>query len=113
MHEVTLCRNILDIIHRTIKQDDRVCIKKIGLEVGRLSCVEREALLFSFEVVAKGSAAEHAMLEIIDIEGKAFCNTCKTTITIERYYDSCQTCGNVSCTIIQGTELTLKYLEVE
>lgn len=110
---MTLCKSIVDIVSRHVKKTKDVRVQKICLEIGELTCVELSALRFSFDVAAKGSIAEHAILDIITIEGKARCETCQKIIKIKRYYDPCQSCGNFSLTIIQGEELKVKHLEIE
>ncbi|KTD14115.1 hydrogenase maturation nickel metallochaperone HypA [Legionella israelensis] len=113
MHEMTLCKNILEIVKQHVKETKGAWVKKICLEIGQLTCVERSALQFSFDVAAKGTVAEQAILDIIDIEGKARCETCQKIIKIKQYYDPCQSCGNFSLSILQGEELKVKYMEME
>jgi len=90
-----------------------VRVKKISLAIGQLAAVDPEALRFSFDVVTQGTVAEAAFLDIIEIEGEAFCASCQKTVKIKRYYDACKTCGHFSLTITQGEELRVMCMEVE
>jgi len=45
-------------------------VMKVTVEIGSLSCVSREALAFSFAIVAEGTAVEGAELELRDVDGE-------------------------------------------
>lgn len=112
MHELWLCRGILDIIReKTVNKLIRV--KKITLEIGQLAAVEKEALLFSFSVASKGTVAEDAALQIIEIPAQARCESCKNIVFLQQYYDDCSICGGHSLTVIQGEELRVQSMVVE
>ena len=70
MHELWLCKSILEIIKQNANKKNCTRIKKIYLEIGQLAAVEKEALNFSFSVVTQGTVAEGAELLIIDIPGE-------------------------------------------
>lgn len=112
MHELTLCRNILEIIQQKALQERLACIKRIYIEIGQLLAVEKAALIFSFEVIAEGTIAENAQLEIISVSAQAKCESCGKTVSLNQYYDSCSECGSFSLTITQGEELRVKSMEV-
>lgn len=113
MHELSLCKRILEIVKEQLIIQKGRRIKIIYLELGELMAVEKAALLFSFCVIAKGSAAEDANLQIIDIPGEAWCENCCKLIRIKQYFFACETCGNFSLTIKRGNELRVKAMEVE
>jgi hydrogenase nickel incorporation protein HypA/HybF len=75
--------------------------------------IDKSALLFSFDVMAKGTIAENAMLKFIDIAGRACCETCQTNIRVHRYDQACENCGSFLYNIQAGEELRVKSMEVE
>jgi hydrogenase nickel incorporation protein HypA/HybF len=77
MHELALTHEIVDIVCKAAN-DRRV--HKVTLEIGRLSCVTPEAIEFCFDVVARGTLAEGARLEIRQPDGDEFT---VTTMEIE------------------------------
>ena len=81
--------------------------------MGQLAAIDPAALRFGFEAVTKGTLIEHAILEIIAIEGQARCESCQKTVKLERYYDACPRCGNFLLTVTQGEALRLKCMEIE
>ena len=113
MHEFSLCRAIIDIINKHVAGKNCNYVKKISLEVGQLAGVDESALRFGFEAITKGTIAEHSILDIIGIEGRAICDTCQKTVKLKHYYDACQTCGHFSLTITHGEELRVKFMEIE
>ncbi|WP_408605464.1 hydrogenase maturation nickel metallochaperone HypA/HybF [Legionella tunisiensis] len=75
--------------------------------------MDQESLRFSFNIVARGSIADNASLEIIEIKGQAICDFCHETVMLKNYYDGCNRCGQYSLRIIQGEEMRVKSMEVE
>lgn len=112
MHELSLCRNLLDIINAYAQGKPVKGITKITLEVGQLAAVDESALRFGFEMSAKGTLAENAVLDIIMVEGQALCNACHQHVKLRHYYDACQNCGQFSLTVTQGEELRIQSMEV-
>lgn len=112
MHELSLCEGMIELLQEQAKANHFNQIKRIQLEVGRLSCVEPEALLFSFDVVAKGSIAENAILDIDEISGQGWCDQCTSEITIEQRFDPCPLCDHYPLEIRQGDKMRIKYVEV-
>ena len=113
MHELSLCRAIIDIVNEHVAGTNCTRVKKIDLEIGQLAGVDQAALRFGFEAITKGTIAEQAVLNIIVIEGQALCDTCQKTVKLEHYYDACQTCGHFSLAVTQGEELRVKSMEIE
>lgn len=69
MHELGLTRNIVAIVseHAGGRQ-----VRRVRVAVGPRACVERQALNFCFDVVARGTPLEGALLEFADAEGDTF-----------------------------------------
>lgn len=114
MHELWLCNRILEIIQEQAASNQTYArVKVINLEVGELAAVEESALLFSFDVAAKGTIAENALLKFIIIQGKAWCEDCQKTIHVKRFFQACEFCNNHSLTITSGEEFRIHSMEVE
>jgi hydrogenase nickel incorporation protein HypA/HybF len=113
MHELTLSKNILEIVQQESFARKFQKVKLIYLELGELMAVEKSALLFSFEVIARGTLAENAVLNIIDIPGQGWCEFCQKTVKIRRRIDPCDGCQKFLLKILAGEELRVKSMEVE
>lgn len=112
MHEMSLCKNIREIIQEQAAADGFTKVNRVWLDVGPLSCVEPDALRFGFDVVMRGSVAEGASVEITTPPAEARCLACQTTASIQQRYDPCPTCGAGPMEMIQGDELKISKLEV-
>ncbi len=69
MHELALTHEIVDIV---CKAANNCRVHKVTLEIGRLSGVMAESIEFCFDVVARGTLAEGARLEIRQPDGDEF-----------------------------------------
>lgn len=112
MHEMSLCESVLQILEKSAKAEGFTSVKRIWLEIGMLSCVEPEAMRFSFDVVSKGSLAENATLEIERVPATAHCLSCLQDVTVTQYGDPCPACGGGDLQISGGDQLRVKELEV-
>lgn len=112
MHEMSLCEGILQIIEDKAASDGFTEVRRVRLEIGRFAGVEVEALKFGFDVVMKGSVAERASLDVIEVPGQAFCFDCAETVTIEERFQPCPVCGGHRLSPTGGDEMRIKELEV-
>lgn len=112
MHELWICQNILKIVQAQARQQKCVRVKVIYLEVGKLAMIDKSALLFGFDVLAKDTIAENAVLKFIDVDGLAWCEACQKSFQVHRYGEICKNCGSFSLTIKTGEELQVKSMEI-
>jgi hydrogenase nickel incorporation protein HypA/HybF len=113
MHEMSLAEGVLQLVEDTARSEGAARVKTVVLEIGRLSSVEPEALRFCFEAVARGSLAEGAALEIIDLPGAGLCLACGATVALEEIYGACPGCGGHQVQATAGTEMRVKEIEIE
>ncbi len=109
MHELGITRNIIAI---AIEHSQGAKVKKVVVEIGKLAAILPDAIRFCFEACAKDTPLEHSILEIREIPGLAYCNQCKTRISLSQPFGICN-CGSSQLEIIQGQELQVKELELE
>ena len=112
MHELSLLENVREILEDHAVSQNFSNVTKVTLEIGKLSCVEPDALRFGFDVVMKDSLAENAELIISELNGLGLCQQCQKQIKMETLYDPCVYCGSPFVTVIQGTEMKIKDLIV-
>ncbi|MDD2928918.1 MAG: hydrogenase maturation nickel metallochaperone HypA [Sideroxydans sp.] len=113
MHEMSLAQNVREIIEQAALDQGFTQVKTVWLEIGRLSCVEQEAMRFCFGAAMQGSVAEAAQLEIIDTPGRGLCRNCGHEAEIENVYDTCPHCGSYGLQLVAGDAMRVKELEVE
>lgn len=113
MHEMSLCEGILQVLETEATKQGFNKVKTVWLEIGELSSIEPQALLFCFDVVTKNSIADKAKLVIIDIAGTAWCMQCSEPVTIKKRFDECPQCGSCQLQVTGGEDMKIKELEVE
>lgn len=112
MHEMSLCEGIREIVEDHARRHDARRVSRVRVEVGRFSGVEKDALAFVFPIVMRGSVAEDATLDMIDLPGKAMCYDCIETVEIENRLDPCPKCGGGKLMPVSGDEMRVKDLEI-
>lgn len=113
MHEMSLCEGVLQAMGENAKSQGYTRVKSVWLEIGCLAGVELEAMRFSFDVVTRGSLAENARLEIIEVPGQAWCMKCEKTVEVKQRFAECPQCGSYQLQVTGGDEMRIKELEVE
>ena len=64
MHEMSIAEGILDIALETMKNNDASIVHSVQLDLGLMSGVEPDALLFCWDAVTKNTPAEHSKIDI-------------------------------------------------
>lgn len=113
MHEMSLAENVLQIIEDAAHQQGFTRVRTVWLEIGQLACVEPESLRFAFEVAARGSIAQQARLEIVEMAGRGQCVKCLLEIPVAALYQACPGCGSYEIRVTGGDEMRVRELEVE
>lgn len=112
MHEMTLAEGILEIVANAARARAAHRVSAVRLELGALAQVERDALLFCFDVVTRDSLAEGARLEILETPGRAWCMPCGESVELHKLGDACPRCGSYQLQVTQGKEMRVKDIEI-
>lgn len=112
MHEISICEGIRGVIEDQARERGFVAVRRITLEIGAFAAVEKTALEFGFDVVMRGSVAEGARLEIIDLPGRARCYDCAKMVEIADRLACCPLCGGGRLLPEGGDEMRIKNMEV-
>lgn len=112
MHEMALAEGVLNVIEDSARTQGFTRVKTVRLEIGRLAAVEPEALRFSFDVVKRGTIAEGAVIEIVDVPGRAWCMKCGDTVAIDERGAACPACGSYQLQVSGGEDMRVSELEV-
>jgi hydrogenase nickel incorporation protein HypA/HybF len=109
MHELGISRNIVAIVGEAAQGK---CVRRVVLEIGELSGVLADAVAFCFDVVAQGTSAHGATLDIRRIAGCARCLECNAEFATPSLLTPCG-CGSRRLVRLRGEELNIKSIEVE
>ena len=111
MHEMALTRSVVSIVEEAARGAEAARVIRVRLEVGALSHAEPEAIRFCYEVCARGTLAEGAVLEIPRPPGRAWCWDCSADVAVPDRLAGCPRCGGHRLAVTGGEELRVKDLE--
>jgi hydrogenase nickel incorporation protein HypA/HybF len=112
MHELSIAMSIVDMAQEEAERRD-VKIDAVHLELGPLSGIVAEALLFSYEVACAGTPLEGSKLMIKEVPIEVYCPACKTQrVLSSMQWFCCPECGTPTSDVIHGRELLITALEV-
>lgn len=108
MHELSIANSVVEIC---AEQAAGARVMRVTLEIGKLSAVMPDAIRFCFDVCAKDTLVEGAVLEIIDVPGLGRCMACGATMELSMPFGRCA-CGSDSVELISGQQLKIRQMEV-
>ncbi|MEY2632599.1 MAG: hydrogenase maturation nickel metallochaperone HypA [Pseudomonadota bacterium] len=113
MHEMSLAEGVLQLVEDTARREQARRVKTVVLEIGQLASVESEAMRFCFDVVTRGSLADGAALQIVDVPGRGWCLKCSAEVAIAERQPCCPLCGSYQVQPTSGTEMRVLEIEIE
>jgi len=113
MHEMGIANSILEAVRAESRRYPDARLAKVGVRIGELAAIDREALEFCFEVLARDTDLDGLLLEIEICPRRHCCRHCRTEFTVHNYDFECPDCHSTASDCISGDELQLAYLEVE
>jgi hydrogenase nickel incorporation protein HypA/HybF len=108
MHELSVAESIVAAVTEKVSNTS---IRRVRVEVGQLSGVVPDALLFCFELATTGTYLEGAVLEIVPTPGRGRCRDCCTEFDTGELIVMCD-CGSVNVEVLGGRELLIREVEV-
>jgi hydrogenase nickel incorporation protein HypA/HybF len=113
VHELSIAHALVECVTEEAARRGADRVIAVSVRIGALSGVVSEALAFSFEVAALGTAAEGATLLIEDVPVTVFCPSCCVERTLPTIQDlRCPVCGAVTPDIREGRELEFTTMEI-
>jgi len=113
MHELSIAQSIIEgAAEEAERHSGRVAA--VRLQVGQLSGVVKEALLFSYDLVCEGTPLAGSTLEIEEMDAVVFCGKCDAERTLESIqHFRCPVCLTPTPDVIRGRELLIIGLEMK
>ena len=112
MHELSIAMSIVDIVQEEAEWRD-VKVDAVHLELGPLSGVVAEALLFSYGMACGGTRLEGSRLVIKEVPIEIYCPACndRRILTSIQWF-RCPECGTPTADVLRGKELAITALKV-
>ncbi len=113
MHELSIAQSLLDSVLEHCRRLSLGKVETVNIRIGRASGIMPDALLFSYDALKEGTAAEASRLTIEEVPVTAFCSDCRRSFTVEEEFVlSCPLCSGRSFAVTGGRELDIIDMEV-
>ena len=113
MHEIGIASSILECVAAEAQRRPDTRVIAVGVRIGELSNVDKDALDFAFEALTRGTPMEHLKLEVEWCPRRQKCAACAEEFAVHDFELACPKCGANHSACIGGTELDIAYLELE
>jgi hydrogenase nickel incorporation protein HypA/HybF len=107
MHELSIADAIVRIA--CVHADGRR-IESVEVKVGHLRQVVPDALEFAFALVAEGTEAGGARLELQEVPAAGVCRVCGSESELPGFPLACAACGSLDVELVRGEELLVDAL---
>jgi len=112
VHETSLMKNLLAIVDRAAGVEGNGPVRVVHLRIGEMAGVSEDALRFAFDVMAKGTAAEGASLDVEKVPLQIRCAACGANSNPSDFVFICPACGSCDIEILAGREMEVDYILV-
>ena len=113
MHEMGIALQIVKIATDAIPENAvNIPVKKVNIQVGKLTAVVPESLRFCFDVAIKDTPLSGAELNIEEVPIRGRCPKCQSERTITEPNFQCRECDSGDIEIISGQELHVTSIEI-
>jgi len=112
MHEMSLCRNLLDQALGLARQYNARSIKSINVTMGPLCAVDAHHLQETFDFASSGTMADKATLVINVIPMTIRCLECQSESQVLPDLMICHHCGSQRTQLINGDEIMLHDIDI-
>jgi hydrogenase nickel incorporation protein HypA/HybF len=113
MHELSIAISMIDQIIEESQSRGGLEVEVVHLKLGVFSGVDKDALLFSYELVCEGTPLQGSRLLIETVPLVIYCEGCQKERTPPSVYQiCCPECQMPGQTIVSGREIEVSSLEV-
>src|SRR3984885_16308910 len=113
MHELSIAISMSDQITEEAQSRGGLDVEAVHLKLRSFSGVDKDALLFAYELACEGTPLAGTRLVIETIPLVIYCEACGKNRTPPSVYQlSCPECGTPGQKIVTGREIEVVSLEV-
>ncbi len=113
MHELSVARNIIEIVEQNVPKDELPFVRGILLKVGEFSGVVTDSLKFSYEIIAADTELQNSELKIESVPFLLKCNSCGGITTNNYGLRECADCLKTDTEVLSGEELKIAEIILE
>jgi len=113
MHELSIAVSMVERIIEESENRGGLRVEAVHLKLGVLSGVDKDALMFSYEVACEGTFLAGSTLVIDSVPLLIYCDSCGAEGAPESMqHIACPRCQRPSHKIVRGRELEVSALEL-
>lgn len=109
MHELSLCRSIVEV---GLRHAQGRPVAVVRVRVGELRQVVAATLERCFAIVVADTELAGAVLEVHVVPAEVRCRGCDTITVLDRFELRCGACGGTDLEVLAGEELFVESLEI-
>ena len=113
MHELSVTESLLKISVEHAEKANAQRVIDLHIVIGDLASMVDESIQFYWDIIAKDTIAEGAMLHFRRVPAELQCNACGENYKPTDKELVCPKCGGVGARIITGEEFFLESINVE
>lgn len=111
MHEMGIAQQLFQIALDSIPDDETSpVVEQVNLKIGRLAAVVEHSLTFCFEIIAKDSPLENAMLHIDFVPVTIHCKGCDNQWEVDNPVFTCPHCDKNDIELLTGREIQISSI---
>lgn len=110
MHELTVAKEIIDIVRGEMQRQGLRRVEAVALRIGALTGINADALEFGFNasIIDTPLAGARLIIELLPV--RAACRSCGKESELEPHLFKCPHCAGSDLEIVQGEELDIDHL---
>lgn len=112
MHELSIAQSILEILNRSVPNEELGNVRTVNMKVGRMAGVVCESLEFSFRALVSGTPLSAASLSIARVPFRIHCSACDRTSPTQHGFALCPHCSGTETRIVSGMELQVVSIDL-
>jgi hydrogenase nickel incorporation protein HypA/HybF len=122
MHEASIAQSIVNAVLENAQKNNAVRVENVELEVGELTFLNIEQVLFWIEVGFENTIAEGAKIKTTRIDVKISCSQCHYTGPVSMknqpysHYQvpviACSRCGDLNVEVTEGKDVLIRRLQI-
>jgi hydrogenase nickel incorporation protein HypA/HybF len=113
MHEYALTERIVRIALETAEKQNAARVSAVTLVIGETSGVIAESVQMYFDLIAEGTKAEGARLNLRVVKPEMRCPRCEKNFIRPRFSFECPDCGALGSPTEIGKEFYVESVELE
>lgn len=113
MHELSVARNIIEIIEQNVPDGELSFVREVRLKIGDFSGIVSDSLKFSYEIITSDTELQNSELKIEPIPFRLKCNGCGSVTTNTYGLRECADCLTTDTEVLSGEELNIAEIVLE